>query len=33
MNICKPDYQNCCLNMISSIAGYFGLPLQHPKLP
>ena len=28
-----PDYSNCCLNLISSIAGYFGCPLQHPKLP
>ena len=28
-----PDYRNCCLNLISSIAGYFGAPLSHPTLP
>ena len=33
MNTCMPDYQNCCLNLISSISGYFGCPLAHPTLP
>ncbi len=28
-----PDYRNCCLNLISSIAGYFGAGLSHPTLP
>ena len=29
----KPDYLNCGLNLISSIAGHLGLPLSHPTLP
>lgn len=33
MNWLKPDYQNCSLNVISSIAGYLGLYLSHPTLP
>lgn len=33
MSYLKPDYRNCGLNVISSIAGYFGLQLGHPSLP
>ncbi|MBR1584500.1 MAG: alkaline phosphatase family protein [Clostridia bacterium] len=33
MTICKPDYSNCCLNVISSITRAFGLPIPHPTLP
>lgn len=33
MSYCFPDYHNCGLNMISSIARYFGAPIPHPTLP
>ena len=28
-----PDYRNCCLNLISSVAAHLGAPLSHPTLP
>ena len=28
-----PDYRNCCLNLIASVAGTFGVSLSHPTLP
>ncbi len=28
-----PDYNNCCVNFISSIAKYYGIDTQHPTLP
>ncbi|MBQ9263029.1 MAG: alkaline phosphatase family protein [Clostridia bacterium] len=33
MKFCLPDYQNCCLNVISSISGYLDHPIPHPTLP
>ena len=33
MRTVQPDYRNCCLNVISSISGYFGLPLPYPTHP
>lgn len=29
----RPDYSNCSLNLISSIAGHLGVSLPHPSLP
>ena len=33
MEIAFPDYQNCGLNLTSSILRYFGTPCDHPTLP
>ena len=33
MDIYKPDYQNCSVNLLSSIAAHCGLSCQHPSLP
>ena len=33
MRCVPPDYRNCALNVIASIAGSLGLPLSHPTHP
>lgn len=33
MAICKPDYSNCSINLLSSIAAHCGMRTAHPALP
>ncbi len=33
MRIQLPDYNNCCVNLMNSVAKYFGLEPKHPTLP
>lgn len=33
MAICKPDYNNCSVNLLSSIASHCGMKTTHPSLP